>query len=156
MVKVKYAYCAFCKKEIEEPTKKPLKPMQKTLWVIGSLATLGIGAIVFAIYHNSKRSIYCPVCISPLTFSKEPFDEPSKEIEPKTPKEKIYKKAGKEVPDKKEKKPKIIKEKEEKTEQEELKDKEDQLFCPYCGNKIKKNIKTCPHCKTALDERIQE
>ena len=153
MVKVKYAYCSFCKKEIEEPIKKPLKPMQKTLWAMGCLATLGIAAIIFLIYSGSKKKIHCPNCISKLTFSKEAFDKPSKDSKPKTPKEKIYKKAGKDIPSKKEEKISSKPENEKKKELEEF-----QIFCPFCGNKIKKNIKECPHCKTVLDadERIQE
>lgn len=153
MGKEKYAYCSFCKKKIEEPIKKPLKPMQKTLWGMGTIATLGIGALGYVIYSGSKRKIYCPICISKLNFSEEPFEKSSKDKKPKTPKEKIYKKAGIEIPDKKDDKS-ISTGKEE----EKLNIEVEKIFCPFCGNQIKKNIKKCPHCKTTLenDERIQE
>ncbi len=156
MVNVKYAYCTFCKKEIEEPIKKPLKPMQKTLWVMGCVATLGFGIIAFLIYYYGfKRSVYCPVCISELTFSKEAFEKP-KETEAKTPKEKIYKKAGKKIPEKKEIKEEAQLEKEEKVQEEKAKEEDDKIYCPYCGNQIKKNIEKCPHCKSALDDRTKD
>ncbi|GAG60891.1 unnamed protein product [marine sediment metagenome] len=57
---IKYRYCNVCKHEVEDPSKKPLTRMQITIWVILMVATIGIAAIVLAIYY-STRPKYSPI-----------------------------------------------------------------------------------------------
>ena len=123
-VKVKYAFCAHCRKEIENPTKRPMDSMEKTVWVIIIIASLGIGAIFYLIYNKYIRKLdTCPKCFSTLKFSADPFEKPKK-TEVKTPKEKVMEKAGVEPPEKKHE------EKEPEVEEKEG------IFCPFCGEEL--------------------
>jgi uncharacterized Zn finger protein (UPF0148 family) len=140
-----YYYCPICKKQInnEETVRKPMDTMQKIIWAIIIVGTLGVGLIVFLIYHYGvKEKIYCPVCNTKLTVSQEPFEKEEKEEEPKTPREKVMKKAGKELPKKKKK----AKEKKKSEEEKEL-------FCPFCGTKLEAGTKVCPSCGTSIEDR---
>ncbi|TFF96644.1 MAG: zinc ribbon domain-containing protein [Promethearchaeota archaeon] len=142
----KYYYCPVCKKQIntEDTVRKPMDTMQKIIWAIIILATLGGGLIVFIIYYYFvKEKIYCPVCSTKLTVSSEPFEKEEKEEEPKTARGRVLKKAGKELPEKKKK----VEEKKEKPE------KEKELFCPFCGNKLEPGTKVCPSCGTSIEDR---
>jgi hypothetical protein len=147
---VQYWYCKTCKKDIDHPMRKPMKTFQKVIWVIVIIATLGIAALAFVIYYYNRSKAYCPVCYSKLEVSAEPFEKEEEEEEsiPKTPKEKILKKAGKKAPAKK-------RPKEEKVEEVEIEGKEERTkpedtFCPYCGETIKPGIKRCPYCGSSL------
>jgi hypothetical protein len=144
---VQYWYCKRCKKERDQPIRKPIKTFQKVIWVILIIGTLGIAALAFVIYYYNRSKAYCPVCFSKLEFSAEPFKKEGEEEEsiPKTPKEKILKKAGKKAPAKKRLKEEEV---EKKVEEEHLKPEE--TFCPYCGETIKPGIKRCPYCGSAL------
>ena len=142
---VKYAYCNICKKEIDNPSRKPMETFHKVLWVLLIIASLGIGLIAYLIYIINKPKQYCPTCITKLKFSKEPFvSKEEDESIPRTPKEKVLKKAGKELPPKK--KPD---EKEEKVK-EEKEEKIDDTFCPFCGEDISSSEKRCPYCGSKL------
>ncbi|MEJ2250363.1 MAG: hypothetical protein P8Y70_10915 [Candidatus Lokiarchaeota archaeon] len=150
MVDVKYRYCQVCKKEIEEPIRKPMDTMVKLVWVIFIIATVGIGLIIFLVYRfKIKPKNYCPICHSRLEISNKPFIEPEEELEAKTPKEKVLKKAGKtkEVKERR----KIIKK--ENGSKKEINKKSDQQElakpskCPYCGNKIDKDVKDSLYCQ---------
>ncbi len=144
----KYYYCPVCKKQVnrEDTVREPLDTIQKIIWAIISIATLGIGFIVFLLYRFViQKKIYCDVCNTKLTISSEPFEKEKKEEEPKTAKEKIMKKAGKELPEKKEKKEKKIEKKKEAKKKE--------LFCPFCGTKIEAGAKACPSCGTSIEDR---
>ncbi len=115
-VKVKFGYCDYCQKEIEEPSRKPLDEMQKTIVaivfistigvailislvliislnpmsIVATLTTLGITLLIYEIYTKLlRRAIYCPTCESKLQFSKEAFIKPLTEKESKTAKERI-------------------------------------------------------------------
>ena len=141
----KYAYCTVCKEEIENPSRKPLTTFQKVLWVLLSIGTVGIGAIVYLIIAANKPKIYCPTCITKLTFSKEPLKTKKEEEEPKTPKEKILRKAEKEKEATK-KKPKV-----KKKESIDGEDKKvDDTFCPFCGEDISSTETRCPYCGSKL------
>lgn len=156
--RIRYAYCELCKKEVEEPVKKPLTTIQKTIWVIATVATLGIAAIVFLFYTLYFRTKdYCPTCFNKLQYSKEPFIKPEKKAAPKTPKEKVLEKIKeREEPEEiavvevtsKEKK-KLEKPKEKRTKKKE-KEKEEERICPFCGEKLDEDYATCPFCRTAL------
>ncbi|MFX0059438.1 MAG: zinc ribbon domain-containing protein [Candidatus Heimdallarchaeota archaeon] len=139
----KYAYCKVCKKQIDNPIRKPLETFQKVVWVIIIVATVGIAALVYAIYVSNKKKNYCPTCLSALEFSKEPFEKEEEELVPLTPKEKVLSKAGKKVERKE-------KPSEEEAEIEEERIKPEQTFCPYCGEDIKPNAKKCPYCGSNL------
>ena len=144
---VQYWYCKTCKKEIDQPIRKPMKTFPKVIWVILIIGTLGIAALAFIIYYYNRSKAYCPVCFSKLEVSTKPFEKEEEEEEsiPKTPKEKILKKAGKKVPAKKRpEEEEVAKE----VEKESLKPEE--TFCPYCGETIKPGIKRCPYCGSAL------
>jgi len=151
---VTYYYCPVCKKEIEpeERISKPLTSMQKVVWVIIILSTGGIGLIPFLIYYFIYRNkIHCPTCFSKLATSNQPFEKSEEEIEARTPREKVLKKAGKPITRKKEvkkaKKPK-------KAKEEEM--EEDKVFCPYCGAELSKRSAKCPNCGASLKDRIQK
>ncbi len=136
MVKIKYAYCNYCQKEVE-PVKKPLNSAEKTVLVIVFLGTLGIGLIVWLIYNQvSRKKNFCPKCSSKVTYSKEPFEKPKELAEVLTAKEKVIKKVEKK---KTEKPPTKKKPKEEKD-----------VFCPFCGIKLEDTLDAlgfCPACK---------
>ena len=76
--KIQYVYCKVCKKEVEESRRKPLETMQKVVWVIVIIATLGIGAIFYAIYLSNRSKSYCATCFTKLEYSDKPFLEPSR------------------------------------------------------------------------------
>ncbi|MFX1587507.1 MAG: zinc-ribbon domain-containing protein [Promethearchaeota archaeon] len=143
----RYAYCNVCKKEIDNPARKPLETSKKTVWIIVIVATVGIAALFYAIYYANRPKTYCPTCFSQLKFSKEPFvteEEKEEEAIPLTAKEKVLKKAGKEVKRrKKEEKVKIEEEGEERVPS-------DKTFCPYCGEDIDPDVNRCPYCHSAL------
>ena len=144
---VQYWYCKRCKKEIDQPIRKPMKTFHKVIWVIVIIGTIGIAALAFVIYYYNRSKAYCPVCFSKLEVSHEPFEKEEEEEEsiPKTPKEKILKKAGKKVPTKKQPREEEV----EKVVEEE-RTKPEETFCPYCGETIKPGIKRCPYCGSAL------
>ena len=139
MVKIKYAFCNHCKKEVIEPAKKPLDSMQKTIWIIIIIGTFGIGGIVFLINNKfGRKKNFCPICHTKLIYSKEPFEKP-KLIEALTAKEKVLKKTkSKKKPVKK--KPKVTEKKKEKEE----------IYCQFCGVQLNEKFATCPYCKAAL------
>lgn len=141
-----YAYCEVCKKEVDKPARKPLKTSQKVGWAIASVATIGIGAIVYAFYTANRPKTHCPTCLSQLQFSEKPFEKEQEEEEgiPLTAKEKILKKAKKEIkPRKKEAKVNVVEEGEERVSVEKT-------FCPYCGEDIEPNAVRCPYCHSTL------
>lgn len=144
----KYAYCKICDKEVENPVKKPIETFQKIIWVILSLATVGIAAIVFAIVYAKRKKIYCPTCRAKVQLSSEPHAKAEKDGKPLTQRERILKKAGKA----KEKKAEEEKENPLEIEEEEEEVKE-QTFCPYCGEDIDKGISSCPYCHSSLTIR---
>lgn len=144
MVKIKYAYCKYCQKEVHKPSQKPLDSMQKSIWIVICIATLGFGIIAYLIYNKSlKKKIYCPTCYTKLEFSSEPFEKP-KLAETLTAKQKVMAKVEKKKKSKVPAKQKVEKKKEEKKEEEKL------LICPYCGEALKEKLSTCPYCSATL------
>jgi hypothetical protein len=91
----KYIYCKVCDKEIDHAVKKPMETFQKIIWVMVTIATVGIAGIVFAFYHMNKKKVYCPTCRAKVVFSKKPHKKPEEETEPLTTKERVLKKAFK-------------------------------------------------------------
>jgi hypothetical protein len=140
----KYAYCKVCDKEVTKPIRMPMETFQKVVWVIISIATVGIGAIIFAIIYANKKKEHCPTCRSKVEFSTEPHVKPKEEEEPLTAKEKVLKKAGKV----KEKKDKVGKKVPSKIS--EGGEEKEQIFCPYCGEEIEPGISRCPYCHSSL------
>ena len=140
----KYAYCKVCDKEVDKPVRKPIETFHKVIWVIISIASVGIGAIVFAFVYANRKKVYCPTCRTKVEFSSEPHKKPDEETEPLTQRERVLKKAGKA----KEKKTKAEKETVSEITEEE-KEKE-QTFCPYCGEDIDVGISKCPYCHSSL------
>jgi len=146
-----------CKKEIEPEDRicNPLTSMQKVVWVIIILGTVGIGLIPFLIYYFIYRNkIHCPTCYSKLATSDQPFEKTEEEIEARTPREKVLKKAGKPITRKKEVKKSKKTKKTKKAEEEE--EEEDKVFCPYCGAELSKRSAKCPNCGASLKDRIQK
>ncbi|MBD3254597.1 MAG: hypothetical protein GF383_05865 [Candidatus Lokiarchaeota archaeon] len=143
MPKIKYAYCEYCEKEINYPVKKSMDSLEKTIWIIIALATLGIGLIAFLIYNKYvRKKRYCPTCESKLIFSENAFEKP-KEIEYLTKKEQIIAKAsGKKTSPKPQK---IVKETPPKEEQEK-----ETIICPYCGAFIDDKSERCRYCHAKL------
>ena len=138
---IKYAYCKVCDKKVDQPVRKPIGTFHKIIWVMFSIATLGVVAIVFALYYVNRKKAYCETCRTKVEFSSEPHKKPDEETEPLTPRERVLKKAGKE----KEKKTKA-----EKETPSEITEEKDQTFCPYCGEDIDMGISKCPYCHSSL------
>ncbi|MFX0073904.1 MAG: hypothetical protein ACFE96_00570 [Candidatus Hermodarchaeota archaeon] len=138
----KYAYCKVCDKEVTKPIRMPMETFQKVIWVILSIASIGIGAIIFAIIYAKKKKVHCPTCRTKVQFSSEPHVKAKEEEEPLTARERVLKKAGK------------VKEKKERVEKEtptrEEEEDKDQTFCPYCGEDIEAGIGRCPYCHSSL------
>lgn len=143
--KIIYSYCNVCKQEVETPDKKPLTRIQKIIWTIVIVATIGIGAIVLAIYYSSRPKEYCPECHTKLVKSDEPFEKLKKRPEDMTPKEKVLDKAGIKEEEKPKKKP-TRKKPTKKTDKEEEK-----VICPYCGEELEEKVPTCTYCQSVLD-----
>ena len=137
----RYKYCDVCKKEVEHPVRKPLETFQKIIWVIVSIATIGIGAIVFLFYNANRKKKYCPTCFAEVRVTSEPVVEEEVDTTPLTPKEKILKKAGVEKETAPTSQPEKIK---------EPKKAKDATFCPYCGEDIDEGIEKCPYCHSKL------
>ncbi|MFX1260292.1 MAG: LITAF-like zinc ribbon domain-containing protein [Promethearchaeota archaeon] len=144
--KIRYTYCQHCRKEVD-PVKKSMDAMEKTIWIVIILATLGIAIIALIIWHKfGRKKNYCPTCESKLIRSDKPFEKP-KELKKLTKKEEVLEKVKK----KKVKEAieiETIDKGEEKEEEEE--EKEEKISCPYCGQTLSKKIVTCPYCKTAI------
>ena len=140
----KYAYCKICDKQVENPVRKPIETFQKVIWVILSIATVGVAAIIFAIVYANRKKVHCPTCQTKVQISREPHAK-SKEEKLLTPREKVLKKAGKA----KEKKIKAEEDASSETTEEEESEKE-QTFCPYCGEDIDAGISKCPYCHSSL------
>jgi len=167
-VKVKFAYCDYCKIEIEKPAKKPLDELQKTLVVVVCLSTLGVSGlitviliamlnstailtgiftgatavVVWAVYTKIiRKSIYCPSCLTKLRFSKEAFGQVSH-----TPESPQINTIEEEVAEKVEEK----KESEQSSVDKEEKENIDLQYCPFCFHKLSMDNKTCPYFQTAL------
>ncbi|MFO7796326.1 MAG: zinc ribbon domain-containing protein [Promethearchaeati archaeon] len=154
---VTYYYCPVCKKEIEpeDRIRKPMTSMQKVVWVIIILGTVGIGLFPFLIYYfGYKNKQYCPICNSKLATSTQAFEKPEEEIEPRTPREKVLKKAGKPITRKKEVKKSKKPKKPKKDKEEEM--EEDKIFCPYCGAELSKRSAKCTNCGASLKDRIEK
>ena len=141
----KYAYCKVCDKEVDQPVRKPIETFHKVIWVMISIATIGIGAIIFAIVYANRKKVYCETCRTKVEFSSKPHKKPEEDGEPLTQRERILKKAGKA----KEKKAKAEKEIPSETA-EGAETEKDQSFCPYCGEDIDAGISKCPYCHSTL------
>ena len=144
MVKIKYAFCKYCDKEIQKPVKKPLDSMQKTIWVIICISTLGFGIIGYLIYNKyGRKKTYCPTCFTKLVYSSEPFEKP-KLMEALTAKQKVMAKVEKKKTAKEAQK-RIVEKKESKKEKVEEK-----IICPFCGEELEEKVATCPFCAAPI------
>lgn len=139
--KISYAYCKLCKKEVEDSSRKPLSTMQKVGWLVFSVITVGIGAIVYAVYISNRPKVYCSTCFTKLIYSDKPFEKTKDDGTPLTAKEKVLKKVGKDT---------TAKEEEQPEEHVEKKIRPEDTFCHYCGEDIKPGIDKCPYCGSAL------
>ena len=92
--KIKFAYCKTCKQEVESSSRKPLDTMQKVLWGMAIVGTLGIAAIAYGVYLSNRPKVYCSTCFTKLEYSDKPFVKPKKERKDMTPKEKLLDKVG--------------------------------------------------------------
>lgn len=168
----KYYFCKVCDEEVEprKVKREPLKSSEKLFWGILILGMIGVGIGIgigfdsmfgpiigvfigigpFLLYYFvAKKKQYCPECGAKLQVSDKSFIE--EEIEPRTAREKVLKKAGQKITKKKEKK----EEPEKKPEKEKKKGKDlpEDIFCPFCGAKMKSTLKKCPSCGTKLEKR---
>ena len=135
-IKISFGYCKYCKKEIESPIKMPLDSMQKTIWVVIIIATIGLAAIALWIYRKYiARKIFCPYCLSKLEISEKPHKTKTISTTPQsTPQTK---------------RAEVLEKAEELKEDQEEKEKK-KIYCPFCGEQLSKKIATCPYCKTAI------
>jgi hypothetical protein len=115
----------------------------KVIWVMLSIATVGVAAIIFAIVYANRKKVHCPTCRTKVQISREPHSK-SKEEKLLTPREKVLKKAGKE------KEKKIKTEEDALSETTEEESEKEQTFCPYCGEDIDAGISKCPYCHSSL------
>ncbi|MFX0004713.1 MAG: hypothetical protein ACFE9C_14340 [Candidatus Hodarchaeota archaeon] len=147
--KIKFAYCSVCKKEVEKASRKPLDTTQKLVWIVISVATLGIGAIAYGIYLSNRPKVHCPTCFTKLEYSDKPFMKPKKKLEDMTPKERVLDKTGVrekelEIAESSKKKSETKKRKKEEKEDEKKK------ICPYCGETLDEDYAVCPFCQVSL------
>lgn len=146
----KYAYCDICKKEVSDPTRKPMETFTKVIWVLVIIASLGIAAIAFIIVYANKPKFYCSTCYSRLRFEKEPIktkEQEEKEIMANlTSKEKVLRKTEKAKANKKPGAKKAL-----ERDDEEKEDVEGDTFCEFCGEAISSSDKRCPYCHIKLD-----
>jgi len=142
----KYAYCKICDKQVDNPVRKPMETFQKVIWVMLSIATVGVAAIIFAIVYGNRKKVHCPTCRAKVQISSEASSKSGKDGEPLTQRERILKKAG-QAKEKKEEEGKENPLEEEEEEEEEV---IEQTFCPYCGEDINKGISSCPYCHSSL------
>jgi len=144
--KIKYIYCKVCKHEVEDPSRRPLTTIQKMVWIMAIVGTIGIGAVVYAFYLSSRPKVFCPDCHSKLEYSDKPFEKPKKR-EDMTPREKVFDKAG--IEEETEKKKQQAKKKAEAKKKKEEKE-EKKRFCSFCGEELDEDYSTCPFCQAAL------
>ncbi len=144
--KIRYAYCSVCKQEVEESRRKPLEMMQKVVWGIVIVGTIGLAAIAYGIYLSNRPKSYCPICFTKLEYSEKPFEKPKKKSEDMTPKERILDKAGLEV----EVEEKVPIAKKSNVKKREKKDKKQKIICSYCGEELDEDYASCPFCQAAL------
>ena len=140
----KYAYCKICDKEVDNPVRKPIQTFQKVIWVMVSIATVGVAAIIYAIVYANRKKVHCPTCRSKVQISSKPHAKSKEDKEPLSQRERILKKAGKE------KEKKIKSEEDASSEIQEEEEEIEQTFCPYCGEDIDKGISRCPYCHSSL------
>ena len=143
--KIKYAYCKTCKNEVEKRSRKQLTMIQKTIWIMVIVATIGIAAIAYAFYLSNRQKDYCPDCRAKLEYSEKPFEKPKKRAD-MTPREKVLDKAG--IEEKAEKKKQASKKRKEKKKDEEEKEAK-KIFCSFCGEELDEDYPTCPFCQSA-------
>jgi len=141
--KIRFYYCSYCKQEIESPIKRPMDSLEKTIWVVITLSTLGFALIALYIYRKyiAKRQ-YCPYCLSRLEVSEQPFEKKQITLQgqAQTKKEEVLEKVEQ------------IKASEGE-QKEEVRDEPegDYIFCPFCGERLKKGTATCPFCQTIIE-----
>ncbi|MBN1215898.1 MAG: hypothetical protein JXA99_10715 [Candidatus Lokiarchaeota archaeon] len=126
-IRNKYAYCKQCGKPVKKAKKTKLESFHYQIIVIASIASLGIGLLVFIIYRLfiQKRK-YCPICNNIVQFYKKPEDVPG----PKVPVIHLLEKLD------------------AKKEIKETKLEESRKFisCDNCKKDIDYDAKICPYC----------
>ena len=139
MVKtIKVAYCKICKKDVE-PSKKKMDTWEKIAWGLISLATLGIGLVVYLIYRfRYQKKKYCSICNVLVTFKTEEEKE-------KEEKEKVKF-------DTSTAKGKVLEKVEHVKKQPKPKKEAEKAFCEFCGSQIPSSASICPSCKTVLNK----
>ncbi len=143
----KYAYCDICKKEISDPTRKPMETFTKVIWVLLIIASLGILTIVFIIIYANKPKHFCPTCFSKLRFTSEPIKsekEEEKELMANlSSKEKILRKTEKAQAKRRSGEKVALK-------QDDDDDVEGDTYCEFCGEAISFSDTRCPYCHSKL------
>ncbi len=134
---IKVAYCKICKKEVE-PGKKKMDTWERVAWVLISLATIGIGLIVYLLYRfRYQKKKYCPICNIEVKFKTE--EEKAKEeeeakIDTSTAKGKVLEKV------------------EQVKKQSKTGKKAEKQFCEFCGSQVPSSASECPSCNTKLSK----
>jgi hypothetical protein len=133
---IKVAYCKICKKEVE-PSKKKIDTWERVFWVLISLATIGIGLIVYLIYRSRYiKKKYCPICNIEVKFKTE--EEKKKEEETKI--------------DTSTAKGKVLEKVEQVKKQSKTEKKTEKQFCEFCGSQVPSSASMCPSCNTKLSK----
>jgi hypothetical protein len=123
--------------------------MQKVLWGMVIVATLGFAAFAYVIVLSNRPKHYCPTCFSKLDFSDKPFEKPKKKLEDMTAKEKILAKTGVEEEPEEE----TVVEKKPASKKKEKVDKKKKIICSYCGAEIEEGVAICPFCQATLKSK---
>ena len=117
-----YPYCKSCRKSVK-PQRKITNDLYFHLWIVASIASLGILLPVFLFYHfHVKKKEYCGYCHNKIKF----YDSPDKFPGTKAQLERIVKEIRSEKPD--------------------------LIHCPFCHEIIDKKSITCPFCKVSLQK----
>ncbi len=137
MIEITTGYCKICKKEVT-PIKKPLKTIEKVIWVLIILATLGIALIVYLIYQfRIVKKKHCPICYTVVDFKKM---KEIKEQEEKKPKFDTTTSKGK-----------VLAKVEKAKEKSKTKQDTGKMFCEFCGAQIPSSSTICPSCQTKVE-----
>ena len=133
---IKVAYCKICKKEVE-PGKKKIDTWERVFWVLISLATIGIGLIVYLVYRSRyQRKKYCPICNVEVTLKTE--EEKKREEETKI--------------DTSTAKGKVLEKVEQVKKRSKTDTKAEKQFCEFCGSQVPSSASVCPSCSTKLNK----
>lgn len=112
--------------------------MQKVVWGIAILVTLGIALIIYIIYQfRFVKKKHCPVCYTAVDFKKMKEIKKQEEEKPKI--------------DTTTSKGKVLAKVEKAKEKSKTNKETGKMFCEFCGAQIPSSASICPSCHTKIE-----